>query len=120
MANVKDCLIKSNVVITPASGWLERLVRSLSTLASLAETMKRKSECNERDTARGGHGMYNPHARVKNVAVDANCEKYNAENIEVVCSDTSALNVLSENEVHRTIGLRECIRARLGAGCTRR
>ncbi len=91
----------------------------LCMLASLGETVKREAERNKRDTARRGHGMNNAHAWVKNVAVDANCEKYNAENIEVVCGDTSALNVLSENEIHRTIGLRECIRARLGASCTR-
>ena len=89
-------------------------------LASLGETVKRESECNKRDTARRSHRMNNVHTWIEEIAVNADCDEYSAEDVEVVCSDTSALNVLSENEVHRTIRLLECIRARLGAGCTRR
>jgi hypothetical protein len=88
-------------------------------LASLSETVKRKAECNKRDTARRRHRMNNAHTWIENVAIDADCDEYSTENVEVVCSDAGALNILGENEVHRAISLRECICARLGARDTR-
>jgi hypothetical protein len=88
-------------------------------LASLGETVKREAERNQRDTARRGHRMNNAHTWVEDVAVAADCDEYSAENVEVVCSDASTLNMLGENEVHRAISLRKRICARLRAGDTR-
>jgi hypothetical protein len=88
-------------------------------LAFLGETVKRKSECNKCDAARRGHRMNNAHTWIEDIAVDADCDEYNAEDVEVVCSDASTLNVFGKNEIYRAIGLGECVCARFGAGDTR-
>jgi hypothetical protein len=89
-------------------------------LASLGKTVKRDAECDKRDTTSRGHRMNNAHTWIEDVAVDAGRKEYNAEDIEIVCGDTSTLNVLCENEIDRAIRLRERICACLRAGDTGR
>ena len=48
MANTKTCFIKSNVVITTASGWLQRLVRWLGNYRAPAAILQTKNLCNAR------------------------------------------------------------------------
>src|SRR5881392_3505749 len=69
-------------------------------LAFLGETVKRESECNKRDTARCSHRMNNAHTWIEEIAVDADCDEYSAEDVEVVCGDASTLNVFGENEIY--------------------
>ncbi len=88
-------------------------------LAFLGETVKRESECNKRDTARRSHRMNNVHTWIEEIAVNADCDEYSAEDVEVVCSDSSTLNVFGENEIYRAIGLGQGVGARFGAGDTR-
>jgi len=88
-------------------------------LAFLGETVKRESECNKLDTARRSHRMNNVHTWIEEIAVNADCDEYSAEDVEVVCSDSSTLNVFGENEIYRAIGLGQGVGARFGAGDTR-